>query len=86
MLVLATGMQAKLTEGEQARLNYMTTSNVEACTHWESVLFSPGGYERTIWPGAAPLGKSACLRPHFRGAQRHAWLYALRGRTLRLVG
>jgi len=33
-LVLATEMQVKLTEGEQARLHYSTTSNVEAWTHW----------------------------------------------------
>ncbi len=33
-LVVATEMQVKLTEGEQARLHYTTTSNVEAWTHW----------------------------------------------------
>jgi adenylate cyclase len=33
-LVVATEMQVKLTEGEQARLHYATTSNVEAWTHW----------------------------------------------------
>jgi len=33
-LVLATEMQVKLTEGEQARLHYTTTSNVEAWSHW----------------------------------------------------
>jgi adenylate cyclase len=33
-LVLATEMQVKLTEGEQARLHYTTTHNVEAWTHW----------------------------------------------------
>ena len=33
-LVLATEMQVKLTEGEQARLRYTTTNNVEAWTHW----------------------------------------------------
>ena len=33
-LVLATEMQVKLTEGEQARLRYATTKNVEAWTHW----------------------------------------------------
>jgi adenylate cyclase len=33
-LVLATEMQVKLTEGEQARLQYTTTDNVEAWTHW----------------------------------------------------
>jgi adenylate cyclase len=33
-LVLATEMQVKLTEGEQARLHYTTTKNVEAWTYW----------------------------------------------------
>lgn len=33
-LVLATEMQVKLTEGEQARLRYTTTNNVEAWRHW----------------------------------------------------
>ena len=33
-LMLATEMQVKLTEGEQARLHYTTTSNVEAWTLW----------------------------------------------------
>ena len=33
-LVLATEMQVKLTEGEQARLRYTTTSNIEAWTYW----------------------------------------------------
>ena len=33
-LVLATELQVKLTEGEQARLHYTTTSNVEAWTYW----------------------------------------------------
>jgi len=33
-LVLATEMQVKLTEGEQARLRFTTTSNVEAWTYW----------------------------------------------------
>ena len=33
-LVLATEMQVRLTEGEQARLRYTTTSNVEAWTLW----------------------------------------------------
>ena len=33
-LVLATEMQVKLTEGEQARLHYTTTNNVQAWTHW----------------------------------------------------
>lgn len=33
-LMLATEMQVHLTEGEQARLHYTTTSNVEAWTYW----------------------------------------------------
>jgi adenylate cyclase len=33
-LILATEMQINLTEGEQARLRYSTTTNVEAWTHW----------------------------------------------------
>ena len=33
-LVLATEMQVKLIEGEQARLRYTTTTNVGAWTHW----------------------------------------------------
>ncbi len=33
-LVLATEMQVNLTDGEQARLHYTTTSNVEAWTLW----------------------------------------------------
>jgi len=33
-LVLATEMQVKLTEGEQARLHYTTTGNVGAWTQW----------------------------------------------------
>ena len=33
-LILATETQVKLTEGEQARLRYATTDNVEAWTKW----------------------------------------------------
>ncbi|MCW5744824.1 MAG: hypothetical protein KIT36_01310 [Alphaproteobacteria bacterium] len=33
-MVVATELQVKLTEGEQARLHYTTTSNIEAWTHW----------------------------------------------------
>ena len=38
-LVLATEMQVKLTDGEQARLHYTTTHNVEAWTSWVQGLF-----------------------------------------------
>lgn len=33
-LILATEMQVKLTEGEQARMRYSSTSNVEAWNYW----------------------------------------------------
>ena len=33
-LVVATEMQVRLTEGEQARLRYATTNNIEAWNHW----------------------------------------------------
>jgi adenylate cyclase len=33
-LVLATEMQVRLTEGDQARLRYTTTNNIEAWNHW----------------------------------------------------
>jgi len=33
-LILATEMQVKLTEGEQARMRYTTTDNVAAWSHW----------------------------------------------------
>ena len=38
-LILATEMQVKLTDGEQARLRYTTTHNVEAWTCWVQGLF-----------------------------------------------
>ena len=44
-LVLATEMQVKLTEGEQARLRYTTTNNVAAWTFWVEGLSS---YRRAI--------------------------------------
>jgi len=69
-LVLATEMQVKLTEGEQARLHYTTTSNVEAWTYWvqgmshhrKAVTKEEYGQARFFWekalaldPGSAPL-------------------------------
>jgi len=38
-LVLATEMQVRLTEGEQARLRYSTTNNIEAWNQWVHGLF-----------------------------------------------
>ena len=69
-LVLATEMQVKLTEGEQARLHYTTTSNVEAWTYWvqgmshhrKAVTKEEYGQARFFWekalaldPASAPL-------------------------------
>ena len=42
-LVLATELQVTLTEGEQARLRYTTTTNVEAWTYWAQGL--PGAFK-----------------------------------------
>jgi adenylate cyclase len=66
-LVLATEMQVKLTEGEQARLHYTTTNNVEAWTYWVQGLsdFRQGGINkerfgriRSYWE------KALALDPH----------------------
>jgi len=62
-LVLATEMQVKLTEGEQARLRYTTTSNVEAWTYWvqgmshyrQSVTKEKMGSARLCWEKALAL-------------------------------
>jgi adenylate cyclase len=69
-LVVATEMQVNLTEGEQARMRYTTTNNVEAWTHWarglshfrQSVTKDKLGQARPCWekalaldPDSAPL-------------------------------
>jgi adenylate cyclase len=62
-LVLATEMQVKLTEGEQARLHYTTTSNVEAWTYWvlgmshhrKAVTKEGYGQARFFWEKALAL-------------------------------
>ena len=69
-LVLATEMQVKLTDGEQARMRYTTTSNVEAWTHcakgmsyhrqppsWDSRLAAQVCWEKALAldPNSAPL-------------------------------
>lgn len=62
-LVLATEMQVKLTEGEQARLRYTTTTNVEAWTHWiqgmshyrQAVTKETMGSARLCWEKALAL-------------------------------
>ena len=60
-LILATEMQVKLTEGEQARLRYSTTNNVEAWTQWAQGL----AHYRTGIPTKEGLGKA---RPHWEKA------------------
>jgi len=62
-LTLATEMQVKLTEGEQARLHYTTTSNVEAWTYWvqgmshhrKAVTKEEYGQARFFWEKALTL-------------------------------
>ena len=69
-LVLATEMQVKLTEGEQARLRYTSASNVEAWTYWaqglayyrRAISKDNVGRGRELWtkalaldPNSAPL-------------------------------
>ena len=78
-LILATEMQVRLTEGEQARLRYTTTSNVEAWTYWVQGLSLPPPSNRQRKPEfcAALLGKGARARSHVSGAQRHAGLHSI---------
>jgi adenylate cyclase len=87
-LILATEMQVRLTDGEQARLRYTTTNNVEAWTCWAQGL---SYYRQAITKenmAAAQLWweKALALDPGVSGAQRHAQLHSLRERPLWLVG
>ena len=60
-LILATEMQVKLTEGEQARLRYTTTKNVEAWTYWvQGLSHYRGPATKETWARPALLGKGAC--------------------------
>ncbi|MDI1266199.1 MAG: adenylate/guanylate cyclase domain-containing protein [bacterium] len=62
-LVLATEMQVKLTEGEQARLQYTTTTNVEAWSCWvqgmshhrKAITREDSGQARFFWEKALAL-------------------------------
>ena len=87
-LVLATELQVKLTEGEQARLHYTTTSNVEAWSHWvKGLSFYRQAITRENFTQAkASLGKGFGPRSRLRRPQRCHGLHALHGRALRLVG
>ena len=87
-LVLATEMQVKLTEGEQARLRYTTTHNVEAWTYWVQGL---SHYRQAITKenmAAARLywEKALALDPASAALNAMLGLHALSGRPLRLVG
>jgi len=86
-LVLATEMQVKLTEGDQARLRYTTTKNVEAWTYWvqglshfrQPVTKEKFGPARACWEKALALDPaSAALNAmlgfmHYADARFHWW-------------
>ena len=60
-LILATEMQVRLTEGEQARLRYTTTNNVEAWTYWvQGLSYHRPTIAKENRARAALLGKGAC--------------------------
>jgi adenylate cyclase len=59
-LVLATEMQVKLTEGEQARLRYTTTGNMEAWTLWvQGLSFARQAVTKENWTRALALWQRA---------------------------
>jgi adenylate cyclase len=86
-LVLATEMQVRLTEGEQARLRYATTNNIEAWNHWVQGLshlrrgLSREGLTQALklWQQANALDpSSACLNAmlgflHYANARFGFW-------------
>jgi adenylate cyclase len=95
-LTLATEMQVRLTEGDQARLRYTTTSNVEAWSLWiEGLNLHRGPMSRDVhlrtqrcWeralaldPGSATL--NALLGFMHFGDARHGWTDDARETKLR---
>jgi adenylate cyclase len=98
-LTLATEMQVRLTEGNQARLRYTTTSNVEAWSLWiEGLNLHRGPMSRDVhlrtqrcWERALALDPdSATLNAllgflHF-GDARHGWTDDARETKLRRAG
>ena len=70
-LMLATEMQVRLTEGEQARLRYTTTTNVEAWNLWIEGLNHYRGTRRP-YCRSPMLGEGARSRSRFGAAQCHA--------------
>ena len=87
-LVLATEMQVKLTDGEQARLHYATTTNVEAWTCWvqglshyrQAVTKEANGPARLYWEKALALDPDSASLNAMLGFL-HAWTRALVGGT-----
>ena len=59
-LILATEMQVNLTEGEQARMRYSSTSNVEAWNLWVQGL----GISAPAWRRSAPLSNATAQLAH----------------------
>jgi adenylate cyclase len=86
-LILATEMQVKLTEGEQARMRYSTTSNVQAWNLWAQGLHyyrnSPVardgvGQARPLWERALELDPDSAALNAMLGFlafvdARHGW-------------
>ncbi len=66
-LMVATEMQVSLTEGEQARLRYVTTSNIEAWDYWirglsqfrQAVTREQVGAARPYWEKALALDRAS---------------------------
>ena len=87
-LTLATEMQVRLTEGEQARLRYTTTTNVEAWNLWIEGLNYDRRPKDTGHPSSGPplLGEGARARSRLGGAERLARRRPLLRRAPRLVG
>ena len=87
-LVLATEMQVKLTEGEQARLRYTTTTNVEAWTYWAQGLshFRQSMSKEKMRAARLCWEKALALDP--TSAALNGMLSSVHwsGRPLRLVG
>ena len=87
-LVIATEMQVKLTEGEQARLRYTTTSNVEAWSLWvQGRSFATQAVSKDNWGRALALWQKAlALDPELVAAQCGGRVGSYRRRALWLVG
>ena len=79
-LILATEMQVSLTEGEQARLRYSTTNNVEAWTYWvqglahfrQPVTKEQFGPARPCWEKALALDPDSAALQAMLGFMHYA--------------